>query len=156
MSGDAKPLVAYQARQRRKTVEAIEVAQRTIEAEMSEHGYYPRNGGRLSKLEVLRRAGVSAQTLKNATHRETAAALDRWLSRVKKVAPTLRPQAEDAKVRRISDLEQKLAQTMSHYDLFKLEYNEALREIEELKAQNADLRRKLGAASKVTHLKARR
>jgi hypothetical protein len=62
MNSDA--VVAYQADRKRKTIDAIELAKTTIERELAQHGYYPRNSGRLSKLEVLRRAGVSAQTLK--------------------------------------------------------------------------------------------
>jgi chromosome segregation ATPase len=135
MTANAMSLVAYQANQRQKTIDAIEAAERAIEAELDEHRYYPQNGGRLSKLEVLRRAGVSPQTLKNPTHKETAAALGRWLSRIKKTALTTGAEAENVKAGRIEALEQRLVQMAVHYDRFKLEYNELLHRCESLEAE---------------------
>jgi hypothetical protein len=156
MSDRTQSMLAYQASQRQKTVDAIEAAKKVIETEFEQHGYYPHNGGRLSKQEVLRRAGVSAQTLKNATHKETAEALDRWLNRVKKTAPTLKPEADDAKASKIEALEQKLAEMAAHYDRFKLEYNELLHRCEALEAENADLRRQVADKDKVVPLKGRK
>ena len=149
MTTRIQSLVAYQANQKQNTIGAIEAAKRAIENEFVEHGYYPHNGGRLSKLEVLRRAGVSPQTLKNATHKETSEALDRWLCRIKKTAPTLKPQAQDAKVNKIKALETQLAKVVTHYDLFKLEYNELLRRYEDLETENAALKRQLAKDSSV-------
>jgi hypothetical protein len=114
-----------------------------------EYGYYPHNGGRLSRLEVLRRAAVSPQTLKNATHKETSEGLDRWLRRIKKTAPTLKPQAQDAKVNKIKVIEAQLAKVVTHYDLFKLEYNELLRRYEDLETENTSLKRQLAKNSSV-------
>jgi hypothetical protein len=158
MTKSADSLVAYQAKQKQKTIDAIAAARQAIATEINQLGYYPDNGGHLSKLEVLRRAGVSPQTLKNATHKETAEALDRWLARIKKTAPTLKPEAEDAKAGRIAALEKKFAEVVSHYDRFKLEYNELLHRCEALEAENADLRRQVveGAGPKVVTLEARR
>jgi predicted RNase H-like nuclease (RuvC/YqgF family) len=146
-------LVAYQANQKQNTIDTIEAAKRAIESELAEHGYYPHNSGRISKLEVLRRAAVSAQTLKNATHKVTAEALDRWLRRIKKTAPTLKPQAQDAKANKIEALETRLAEVVAHYDRFKLEYNELLHRCEALETENAALKRQLAEASNVTILK---
>jgi hypothetical protein len=155
---NAGSLVAYQARQKQKTIDAIAAARQAIETEMAQHGYYPQNGGHLSKEEVFRRAAVSRQTLKNATHKETAEALDRWLIRIKKAAPTLKPEAEDAKAGKIAALEKKLGEVIMHYDRFKLEYNELLHRCEALEGQNADLRRQVveSAGSKVVKLEGRR
>jgi len=146
---NVQSLVAYQASQKQKTIDAIEAAKATIEAELAEHGYYPHNRSRLSKLEVLRRAAVSAQTLKNATHKETADALERWLKRIKRTAPTLKPQAEDAKANRIAALEKRIADVVAHYDRFKLEYNELLYRCEDLETENAALRQQLAASGSV-------
>jgi hypothetical protein len=146
-------LAAYQANRKQNTIDAIEAAKRMIEAELAENSYYPHNGGRLSKLEVLRRASVSAQTLKNATHKETAEALDRWLRRIKKTAPTIKPRAEDAKAHKIAVLETRLGEVVAHYDRFKLEFNELLHRCETLEAENAALKRQLAEASNVTVLK---
>lgn len=153
MNDRTKSMLTYQSGQRQKTIDAIELAKKAIKAELEQHGYYPQNGGRLSKLEVLRRAAVSAQTLKNATHKETSEALDRWLNRIKKTAPTLRAEAGDAKTQKIADLEQKLVAIAAHYDRFKLEHNEALIRIEQLETENAELRRQLAAGTKVLVLK---
>lgn len=153
MTTRTQSLVAYQANQKQNTIGAIEAAKQTIEDEFVEHGYYPHNGGRLSKLEVLRRAAVSPQTLKNATHKETAEALDRWLRRIKKTAPTLKPQTEDAKANKIKVLETRLAEVVTHYDRFKLEYNELLHRYEDLEAENTALKRQLAGTSNVAVLK---
>lgn len=133
-------LQEYQAAQRRKTIDAIERAKKEIEHEMAQFGYYPHNGGRLSKLETLRRAGVSPQTLKNETHAETAASLARWIGRIKNSAPTLKPEADDAKSNKIRNLEHRLNAVVAHYDRFKLEYNELLHRCETLETENAALR----------------
>jgi hypothetical protein len=143
MTKNAGSLVAYQASQRQKTINAIAEAMKTIGTEMSEHGYYPHNGGRLSKLEVLRRAKVSAQTLKNATHEKTADFLDRWLSSLKKTAPTLKVEAQDAKGSKIAFLEKKLVQVVGHYDRFKLEYNDLLQRFDAMETESRALRNQL-------------
>lgn len=143
MSNEA--LLAYQASRRKKTIEAIETAKRVIEQEISLNGYYPENGGRLSKLEVLRRAGVSAQTLKNQTHRQTASALERWMTRMRKTAPTLKLDADGVKKSKIDALSAKLLQVAAHYDLFKLEYNELLHRCEALEEENTALREQLAS-----------
>lgn len=152
MTSNIQSLVAYQTGQKQKTIAAIEAAKSMIESELAQHGYYPYNRGRLSKLEVLRRAAVSAQTLKNATHKETAAALDRWLKRLKKTAPTIKPQVEDAKANRIEALEKRLTDVVAHYDRFKLEHNELLYRCEDLEAENAALRRQLAASHNIISL----
>lgn len=145
MSNEA--LLSYQAGQRQKTIEAIERAKRAIEQEIRQHGYYPGNGGRLSKLEVLRRAGISPQTLKNRTHKKTTSSLDRWMKGMKKTAPTLRPEAEGIKKSKIDALTAKLQSLAAHYDLFKLEYNELLHRCETLEEENADLRERLAGGT---------
>ncbi len=160
MTANIEGLRAYQARQRQKTIDAIESAKRAIEAELDKHGYYPQNGGRLSKQEVLRRAGVSGQTCKNPAHKETSAALDRWIKRIKKNAPTIPSQAKDAKAQRIAELEERLSLLARHYDRFKMEYNELLHQVETLERENAGLKRQLGQvwgdSSKVIFLDDRR
>lgn len=156
MNSDA--VVAYQAERKRKTIDAIELAKTTIEQELAQYGYYPLNSGRLSKLEVLRRAGVSAQTLKNPTHKETASSLDRWMRRIRKSAPTLTPEAEDVKGSRIRDLESRLDKVTTHYDLFKLEYNDLLHRCEELEVENSSLRKQIndGLGGKLVPFKGKR
>lgn len=142
-SGDQ--LREYQAANRQRTVERIEAAMRAIDAELAEHGYYPDNGGRVTRKELYRRAGLGESTLKNRTHADTAEAVDRWLKRLKKRAPTLKPQAEDAKQARIADLMVQLDCISHHYNRFKIEYELIQRRSTELEEENAALRKKLAA-----------
>ena len=137
----------YQADNRRRTIEKIETAMRAIEAELREHGYYQHNDGRITRKELCRRAGLGESTLKNRTHSDTAAAADRWLKRLKKCAPTLKPQVEDAKQARIADLMVQLNRISHHYNQFKIEYDLIRRRNAELEEENITLRKEMAAAT---------
>jgi FtsZ-binding cell division protein ZapB len=136
-------LKAFQAGNRQRTVEKVESTIRAIEAEMSKHGYYPHNGGRVTSKELCRRAGIGESTLKNKTHAETVALVHRWLERLKKRAPTLKPEADDAKQQRIAALAAQVEQIAQHYHRFKLEYNALVEANARLEDENANLRRQL-------------
>jgi hypothetical protein len=136
-------LIEYQTENKQQTIGKIEMAKHAIEAELQEHGYYPHNNGRITRREICRRAGIGESTLKNRTHSETAEKLNCWLKRIKKAAPTLKPEAEDAKQVRITELTDKLNQIAQHYNRFKLEYNELLHRCEMLEEENASLRRRI-------------
>ncbi len=144
-SGDQ--LREYQTTNRLRTVERIAAAMRAIDAELAEHGYYPENGGRITRKELCRRAGLGESTLKNRTHVDTAAMVDRWLERLRKRAPTLKPKAEDAKQARIADLVVHLDRIAHHYNRFKIEYELIQRRNAELEEENAALRKKLAAST---------
>ena len=137
----------YQADNRRRTIEKIETAMRAIEAELREHGYYPHNRGRITRKELCRRAGLGESTLKNRTHSDTAAAADRWLKQLKKYAPTLKPQVENAKQARIADLMVQLNRISHHYNRFKIEYDLIQRRNAELEEENRALRKEMAAAT---------
>ena len=136
-------LRAFQQGNKQGTIDKIVSAMQTIEAELEEHGYYPENQGRINRREVCRRAGVGSSTLKNKTHGETAARVNRWLIRVKKRAPTLKPKAEDAKHTRIVDLVAQLNRIAQHYNKFKIQYDAICQKNGELEEENASLKRQL-------------
>ena len=144
-SGDQ--LREYQAGNRRRTVERIETAMQSIDAELALHGYYPENGGRITRKELCRRAGLGESTLKNHTHADTVAAVDRWLKRLKKRVPTLKPQAEHAKQVRIADLAAQLDRIAHHYNRFKIECEAIQRRNAELEEENAAPRKKVAAST---------
>jgi hypothetical protein len=52
-------------------------------------------------------------------------------------------EVEDAKGSRINELENRLDKVTTHYDLFKLEYNDLLHRCEELEIENASLRKEI-------------
>lgn len=70
---DGKDRVAKSAQVRsRRVVEAIGVAIKTIEREVTEaNGIYPHNGCRLTMAEVCRRASVHPITMMGKAHRDT-------------------------------------------------------------------------------------
>lgn len=139
----SEQLREYQAGNRLRTVEKIEAAMGTVEAELARHGYYPENGGRLNRRELCRRAGLGKSTLKNRTHADTATAVDHWLKRMKNRAPTLKPEVEDAKQARIVGLVAQVERIARHYNDFKIEHEKLQRRNTELEEQNTALRHEL-------------
>jgi hypothetical protein len=133
----------YQAGNRLRTVEKIETAMAMVEAELTTHGYYPENGGRLNRRELFRRAGLGESTLKNRTHAATASKVDVWLKRLRKRAPTRKPDAEDAKQARIAGLAAQVERIAWHYNEFKIEYEKLQKRNAELEGENAELRRQI-------------
>jgi hypothetical protein len=142
----SEQLREYQAGNRLRTVEKIEAAMGTVEAELASHGYYPENGGRLNRRELCRRAGLGESTLKNRTHADTATAVDHWLKRMKNRAPTLKPEVEDAKQARIVGLVAHLERIARHYNEFKIEHEKLQKKNAELEKENTALRKELGTA----------
>jgi hypothetical protein len=144
----AESLRAYQAANRQRTVERITAAMQAVEASVTEHGYYPENGGRITRKEVCRRAGLGASTLKNRTHAATAAMVDRWLQRLKTHSPGLKPKAEDARQRQIATLQAQVDRSTQTYNLFKIKYDQLEKRNIELEEENATLRQQLALSSK--------
>ena len=133
----------YQADNRRRTVEKVKAAIQTMDAELAEHGYYPHNDGRITRKEVCRRAGLGESTLKNRTHANTAVMVDRWLKRLRKRAPTLKPAAEGAKQARIASLTEQLHRIANQYNRFKIEYEQLQKTNCELEEENIVLKQQL-------------
>ncbi|WP_341022286.1 hypothetical protein [Brevundimonas diminuta] len=116
-----------------------------IEVELAA-GVYPHNGGRLTRREFCRRAGIGESTLKNLTHAETSKLLSRWLeavapSRTRK--PAERPAGSGAT---------QIAELARELDLFKLQYAKLEKEHRDLAAEASGLRKQL-RRHQTSHLK---
>jgi hypothetical protein len=71
-----------------------------IEAEVEKNqGLYPRNRGRITVQEVLRRAGLSSAALEKPQHQDLKRAIADWMegvnTRIAKGAPTIRRMVTD-------------------------------------------------------------
>lgn len=135
----SQDLLAYQARNRDRTVEKIKAAMAAIEAEIKKAGFYPENQGRVTIKEVCRRAGVGHSTLKNSAHRETVELVRRWLQRQRKTAPVVKADVENLKRQRHKALVEQVETIARHYNRFKIEYDELMNTVASLERDNAAL-----------------
>ena len=101
-SPNFEPLIAGQRAKKDSTRERIVEAMRVIEQEISEHGLYPHNDGKVSLTEVARRAGVGSTTLRNAHHHETRERVQKWLKSLGPRAPTTAAKARKASREKIA------------------------------------------------------
>jgi AraC-like DNA-binding protein len=133
----SEELLEYQRKQRQRVVDAINAAQREIEAEIAEHGYYPKPGKRLTAREVCRRAGVGTSTLKNKTHEVTRSNLRTWLHRMKLETGD---RSEPAVPKSSASTEQYIIELARKFDRFKLQYEMLEARCLALEEENAKLR----------------
>jgi hypothetical protein len=132
-------LKAYQASRRTDTLSALRAAMKAIEGEIAEHGFYPRNGARVTRNELCRRAGIGLSTLKNPSHAATKAEVGAWLARVSKVAPRAHA-AEGEGESSSSTWRMRYMALASQYHRFKVLYDELFDRCAALETENAQLK----------------
>jgi hypothetical protein len=137
MTGPGK-LLEYQRERRSKIIELLAEAKTTIEKEIDELGYYPRNQGKLTAKELVSRAGIGYSTLKNPTHKSTAASVKKWVKRMKLKLQTSNRQEPGQSEG--SSLERELTLLTRKFDLFKLQYDEIEARCDALEHDNSLLR----------------
>ncbi|WP_281995192.1 hypothetical protein [Ruegeria faecimaris] len=76
-------LMEFKKAQREQTRVRVLKALRTIENEISQHGTYLENNGKLNQREVCRRANIGQTTLRNPHHHETRDIVKNWLGELK-------------------------------------------------------------------------
>jgi hypothetical protein len=132
-------LKAYQASRRTDTLSALRAAMKAIEGEIAEHGFYPRNGARVTRNELCRRAGIGLSTLKNPSHAATKAEVASWLGRVSHIAPKVRA-AEGEGEGSSATWRARYMALACQYHRFKVLYDELFDRCAALEAENAQLK----------------
>lgn len=73
-----------------------------IEDEISKHGAYPHNGGKLTLSEIARRAGIGGSTLRNRHHLVTRRHAKSWLKKIGSQTPVTKRAAKAASAKKIA------------------------------------------------------
>lgn len=131
-------LLEYQRERREQVIDRLAEAKTTIEREIDELGYYPLNEGKLTAKELASRAGIGYSTLKNPTHKSTAASVKKWVKRMKlKLGTSNRQQPSQSEG---SSLERELTLLTRRFDVFKLQYEKIEARCDALEHDNSLLR----------------
>jgi hypothetical protein len=101
-------LVSSRKAKKDATRSAVVEAMGAIEIELAEHGFYPKNDGKVTLTEVLFRAGVGATTLRNKHHYETRDLVKEWLKTLSTQKATTKPKARKAASEKIAWFENAL------------------------------------------------
>ena len=122
------------------TRERILAAQQTIETEISVHGFYPHNSGKVNLLEVLRRAGVGSTTLRNSHHHEVRKMVQNCLALLKKRdAPITKPANRTVVREKIVWYEEQLKLISADALTWQIQKESLVKENQHLKAKVAEL-----------------
>lgn len=122
-----------------QTVSSIKTAIEQIENEITKHGYYPRNKGRVTMAEVCNLAGISPSTLKNERHHKTRNRVKSWLETLSKRAPIARADAAVLKRAKDKELIAQVKMIAGNFNLFKIKYDAVVEEAETLRLRIREL-----------------
>lgn len=122
-----------------------------IEEEIAANGgVYPKNGGSLSLLELVRRAGISESTLYKKNNAELAIWTKNRLSTLAaRNSEQLRAKREQA-TDRVSAWRERVSELESKYLVVNLQLQKARHEIEVLEADNRALKEAIDQASNIS------
>ena len=112
-----------------------------IEDEISEHGAYPHNDGKLTLAEVARRAGIGESTLRNPHHLPTRRHVKSWLKKIGSQAPLTKGAVKAASAKKIAFYEDALRKVNTEALLWR-------EELQALMLENQKLREQLSVMSK--------
>lgn len=127
-------------------LERLRKAMAEIETEIKAHnGIYPFNHGRVTQSELCRRADVKKATLQNPLHKDTTRVeIMQWLDGL----ATQLAQTRDGTRERVTEVADNLAGEVARlsqaHDVVSARLVEAEQLIEQLRAENAELRMRLG------------
>lgn len=123
MSKATKALLEYGKLRTKIIVAKIKAAMAVMELEIdASEGIYRFNGGRLSKTEVCRRAGIPKGTLQGASHKDTTGVLvDEWIKRIKKKMVLGNRAVRKAVTMRADDWESRYLAAARSIDMYHLE-----------------------------------
>lgn len=104
-------------------VKKLETAMSAMERDIdANEGIYPFNGGRTSKAEVCRRAGVSKVTLQGSAHRATTSKrIDAWLKDLRDKMLVGRTSVRKAVTLRADNWKDLYLQAVRQTDLYRIE-----------------------------------
>ncbi|WP_152608499.1 hypothetical protein [Croceibacterium mercuriale] len=134
-------LRAVKQQEQLATVTKVTKAMRLIEKEILRKGYYPRNKGQVTMVELASRAGIGRSTLKNPGHKELQVVVKAWVKRMRVKSAVVRKPAGT----RPSASQLRPSETLAFQQLntFKVHYEELLRRVSVLELENAALRKKV-------------
>lgn len=112
-----------------------------IEGEISEHGAHPHNGGKLTLVEIVRRAGVGESTLRNRHHLAIKGHVKSWLKKIGSEAPITKGAAKADSAKKVAFYEDALRKVNTEALLWR-------EELQALRLENQRLRDQLSAMSK--------
>lgn len=120
-------------------------AMRTIEAEVAaNNGIYPFNFGRVTQSELCRRADVKKATLQNPVHKDTTRVeIMRWLDELGAQLTQTREGTRERVTAVADDLAAEVSRLTGAYEEVKTRLTQAEQLIEQLREENAALRRRL-------------
>lgn len=157
-------LRAHAAGRTKEVVKKVRAAMRSIEADVEgKDGIYPLNGGRLSKAELCRRAGISEITLMGKAHKASLnVEVDAWLKQIRTGMRQGKKSVRRAVTDRADQWKAHLDEIAQRYVEAKLELIECRAQLETLakekaalEAENASLREQV-TAGKVVGIRSRR
>lgn len=139
-----KPCGALQAHAKsrsQRVVAKLQEAMKTIEAEIdSQDGIYSFNGGRLSRAEVCRRAGIASAVLEGKAHKTTTlVALNRWLDSIRERLIGGHKKVRQAVTRRADDWKARAQQFANQAHLYHLQMISLEHRLQEARARIAEL-----------------
>lgn len=150
--------VAQGERRRDAVVVKVTEAMRTIEQEIkANQGLYPSNGGALNLSELVRRSGIGPKTLFAASYKDTfkSRVVDPWLLNIKGVEAGSRREAKRGAAQRVSEWRELYGDLLTAYRISELDWQEARRlraeaeeRVQQLLAENDELRRKINQLKK--------
>ncbi|MEJ5977582.1 hypothetical protein WG901_13110 [Novosphingobium sp. PS1R-30] len=99
-------LAALQREVKRRTDDRVREAMKVIEEEVGRAGCYSRNGGKITLVELLKRADVGSSTLRNQHHRQLRDEATAWLRKLGARSPVTAASARAAGQTKIAEYEQ--------------------------------------------------
>jgi hypothetical protein len=135
------------------TVERLKKAMKAIEKDIKDNdGIYPYNKGRLSQAELLRRGSVDKSTLQGKAHNGKGGmreVVNRWLEKTISAMENGGKEVRKVITRRVDDANSTIQQLQFNCHLYKLEKEDAEREISKRDVTILELRAALKEASKL-------
>lgn len=150
--------VARGAQRYDEVVAKVTEAMQAIEKEIhGHHGLYPANGGRLDLAELVRRSDIGAKTLFGKRYKETFKknVVDPWLLSASAAGAASRRDARRSAAQRVAEWRELYDDLLTSYRISELDWHEARRlraeaetELQKLKDENKELRKKLNKFTK--------